>query len=529
MRWLLIVFSTVLVSSALLGPAQAQSFPVEDPILEAIWHEGMNGSEVRTLAQVLADSIGPRLTGSPALEAASDWLIRLYDGWGVEARKEQYGTWRGWRRGPTHIDLLEPRVRTLDGTMLAWSRGTQGLVEGGVVALPDLSGRDALLRWLPNVRDNFVLLSAPEPSCRPASNWQEHGGDRALAEFLERRRAVQLTWTRRVANLGFRGNQRGQLIEMLEEAGALGFLTAYWSTGWGANKVFSLELVFEAGSESVPAIHLSCEDYGLVFRLTENQQSPRVRLSAESEDLGEVPVYNTIAELEGTEYPDEYVILSAHLDTWDGSSGATDNGTGTVMMLEAMRILSQVYPNPKRTILVGHWAGEEQGLNGSRAFASDHPEITENLRALFNQDNGTGAIESISMQGLTEAGAHFGRWLSRIPAELAGEIDLLLPGNPGAGGSDHLAFICSGLPAFNLRAADFDYWAYTWHTDIDTYDKISFRNLRRNATLVAMLAYLASEDDQPIPLDRRINVRSTRDGRRADWLSCAEAERSSGR
>src|SRR5216117_3598812 len=108
-------------------------------------------------------------------------------------------------------------------------------------------------------------------------------------------------------------------------------------------------------------------------------------------------------------------MLSAHFDSWDGGSGATDNGTGTITMLEAMRILKTVYPNPKRTIIAGHWSGEEEGLVGSRSFAADHPEIVKGLQAAFNQDNGTGRISTISMQGLVGAGEHFAGWLSRVP------------------------------------------------------------------------------------------------------------------
>src|SRR6185503_7401863 len=114
--------------------------------------------------------------------------------------------------------------------------------------------------------------------------------------------------------------------------------------------------------------------------------------------------FNTIAELKGSQKPDEYVLLSAHFDSWDGGSGATDNGTGTIAMMEAMRILKTVYPNPKRTIVIGHWSGEEQGLNGSRAFAADHPEIVKGLQALFIQDNGTGRVSNIGGAGVLGAG-----------------------------------------------------------------------------------------------------------------------------
>src|SRR5687768_17907503 len=126
-------------------------------------------------------------------------------------------------------------------------------------------------------------------------------------------------------------------------------------------------------------------------------------------------------------------MLSAHFDSWNKSSGATDNATGTVTMLEAMRILKQAYPRPKRTILVGHWGGEEQGLNGSRAFMADHPEIVSGLQSLFNQDNGTGRVTAISTSGLVNAGEWFGRWLARVPTEITRHITLGVPGNPPGG------------------------------------------------------------------------------------------------
>ena len=188
------------------------------------------------------------------------------------------------------------------------------------------------------------------------------------------------------------------LASALADAGAAGVVTSLWSQGWGVDKIFGTR------ATKAPVVDVSCEDYGLLFRLAERKQSPVVRLEAQSEALGEQPVFNTIAEIRGSEKPDEYVMLSAHFDSWDGASGATDNGTGTITMLEAARLLSIAYPKPKRTIIIGHWSGEEQGLNGSRAWAADHPEVVQHLQALFNQDNGTGRIQTISTQGLTRRG-----------------------------------------------------------------------------------------------------------------------------
>jgi carboxypeptidase Q len=472
----------------------AQQFTSNDPVIRRIWSEGMDRSQTYALAQTLMDSIGARLTGSPSIKAGNDWLVSKYSSWGILARNEQYGTWNGWRRGPTHIDLMAPRVRSLEGTMLAWSPGTKGALDGGVVILPDVADQTAFEAWLPQAKSKFVLTSLPEPTCRPDANWKEFATPESFARMQAERDSARRGWTQRIQKTG--SNAR-ELPKRLEGAGAKGIITSLWSQGWGVTKVFN------ARTTQVPTVELSCEDYGLVYRLAEHNQGPVVRVNATAEPLGEIPVFNTIAEIKGTENPNEYVVLSAHFDSWDGGSGATDNGTGTITMLEAMRILKSVYPNPRRTIMVGHWSGEEEGLIGSRSFAADHPEIVKGLQAVFNQDNGTGRISNISMQGLLGAGEHFASWLSRVPLEITRNIQLQLPGNPGGGGSDYASFICYGAPGFSLGSNSWDYGTYTWHTGRDTFDKIVFDDLRNNATLVAMLAYLASEDPVTVPREQR--------------------------
>jgi hypothetical protein len=515
----LAVAAALLAAAALVRPVPlaAQSFATDDPVLRRIWEEGMERSQVEALAQTLLDSIGPRLTGSPGLRAAQEWAVATYRRWGIEARNEQYGTWRGWRRGITHIDLLRPRVRTLEGTMLAWSPGTRGPVTGPVVALPDVRSPAEFEAWLPQAKGKFVLVSFPQPTCRPDENWERWATPESLERMQVARRAALEAWNARIRATGV---PERELPARLERAGALGILTSRWSQGWGVNKVF------DARTERVPSLDLSCEDYGLLFRLAERNQGPVIRVEAEAEFLGEVPVFNTIAVLPGTERPDEYVLLSAHFDSWDGASGATDNGTGTVTMMEAMRLLKAAYPNPKRTILAGHWGGEEQGLNGSRAFAADHPEIVAGLQALFNQDNGTGRVTTISMQGLVDAGAHFGRWLARVPQEITRHITLGLPGTPGGGGSDYASFICHGAPAFSLSSLGWDYGTYTWHTNRDTFDKIAFDDVKNNAVLTAMLAYLAAEDPERVPRERRILPSDPRSGEPREWPACRPARRS---
>lgn len=493
--------------------APAQTWPTNDPVLRRIWDEGMTEkSQVAGLAQVLSDSIGPRLSGTPGFLAATDWVAARYAGWGIPARKEQYGTWRGWKRHYTHADLVAPRERTLDATLLAWSPGTSRPVEGAVVVVPELADSVAARAWLPNVKGKFVLLSAPEITCRPDENWERLARPASVTAMKAARDSVRRFWNSRAQRLG------RNPIAALEGAGAAGVVTSLWSGGWGVNKIFG------TNTRTLPVLDASCEDYGLLHRLAANGQGPRMRLDARSEELPDAPMFNVVGELKGREKPDEYVLLSAHLDSWDSASGATDNGTGTVMMMEAMRLLKAAYPNPKRTILVGHWGGEELGLVGSRAFSEDHKEVVNGLQAAFNQDNGTWRIEYIRMMGFTGAGAHFGRWFSPLPPEISRLIDLDIPGVPETGGSDHMSFLCAGAPAFRLQSNYPDYRQYTWHTNLDTFDKLVIDDLKNNATLAAMLAYQASEDPVRVPRDQRELGAGT--GGVMAWPSCSPAPRS---
>ncbi len=507
------------VLATLAAPASAQTFATENPVLRRIWTLGMDSSQVYRLAQTLTDSVGPRLTGTPGQKAAHDWAVAQYRSWGIEARQEQYGTWRGWRRGVTHVDLIAPRVRTLEGTMLAWSAGTRGPVEGPVVILPEqLADSNALRGWLPQVRGKFVAISFAEPTCRPNRQMQEFA---VTTQWWDRFRAerdtAKMRFNRRVNAVARNANN---LRAQLEAAGARGILQSGWSLDYGVNKIFGTNI------ERIPTIDLSCEDYGLVYRLAANNQGPVVRVNATAEFLGNVPTWNTIAEIKGSEKPNEYVMLSAHFDSWESSSGATDNATGTVTMMEAMRLLKAAYPNPKRTILVGHWSGEEQGLNGSRAFAKDHPEIVSGLQALFNQDNGTGRVQNISAQGLVGAGQHLASWLAVIPSEITNNIRLTIPGSPGGGGSDYASFICAGAPAFNLSSLDWGYGTYTWHTNRDTFDKIVIDEVKNNAVLTAMLVYMASEDPARVPRERRsVMPRSPFSGNVQNWPECRDGAR----
>jgi hypothetical protein len=375
----------------------------------------------------------------------------------------------------------------------------------------------AFQKWLPSVKGKYVMISTPQITGRPEYNWEEFATPESFAKMKEDRTAMNEAWNERLRNTG---EGRRELPIALEEAGALGIITSYWSQGFGANKIFS------ASTKKVPTVDLSLEDYGLLFRLAESGQKPMINLNAQSKETGVSPTFNTIAEIKGTEKPDEYVMLSAHFDSWDGGTGATDNGTGTIMMMEVMRVLKVVYPNPKRTILVGHWGSEEQGLNGSRAYVEDNPEMMAKIQVLFNQDNGTGRVANVAGQGFVDSYEYLGRWMNKVPRDITKDIETTFPGNPGGGGSDYASFVAAGVPAFNLSSLNWSYFNYTWHTNLDTYDKIVFDDVQNNVIMAAIMVYMASEESEQV--NREIRIPLDRIGNPTAWPSLRSPTRKGG-
>ena len=499
------------------SPVTAQD---TNQIVDNIIKEATENSQLEKLGHQLLDFIGPRLVGTPEMKQAHDWAVTTYKSWGIDAENEQYGEWKGWQRGITHIDMVHPRVRSLNGMQLAWSPSTgRKPVEAEVVLLPEAQDSSAFAGMLSQVKGKLVMISMPQMTGRPDYNWEEFATEASFDKMKKEREEQQEAWRTKMNNTGYNGRT---LPEALEKAGAVGIITLNWSRGFGANKVFS------ASTKKIPTVDLSLEDYGMVYRLAQSGAKPKLRIAAESKELGAVPAFNTIATIKGTEKPEEYIILSAHFDSWDGATGATDNGTGTLVMMEAMRILKKLYPNPKRTIIAGHWGSEEQGLNGSRAYVKDHPEVVENLQALFNQDNGTGRVVNLSGGGFLHAYDYLGRWMEAVPTEYKNEIEYNFPGTPAGGGSDYASFVAAGAPAFNLSSLNWSYWNYTWHTNLDTYDKIVFDDVRNNAILTAILAYMASEDPEKTSRERSTLPKNPRTGEQMTWPEPRDATRRGG-
>ena len=494
-----------------------------DEVVEKMIDEVYNNSQVEKLSHELFDVIGPRLVGTPQMKNAHDWAVNKYESWGIKSYLHEWGVWRGWERGITHIDMLKPRVRTLAGRQLAWSPSTSKRgVTAELTKVPQINNKEDFEQWLKTVKGKFILVSQNQITGRPDSQWEEYSTEESFEKMKKDRDKISEDW---YSNIRKSGYGYRDISKAFEDAGAVGLISSYWSKAFGANKVFS------ARTDKIPNVDLNLEDYTMLYRMVENGINPTVKIISTSTEHGIVPTFNTIAEIKGVEKPNEYVILSAHFDSWDGSQGTTDNGTGTIVMMEAMRILKKFYPNPKRTIMVGHWGSEEQGLNGSRAFVEDYPKIVENTQAVFNQDNGTGRVVSISGQGFLNSYDYLSRWLSAVPQDVTKHIETDFPGMPGSGGTDHASFVAAGVPAFNLSALDWEYWNYTWHTNLDSYDKIVFDDLKNNVILTAILAYKASEDNEKASRERRIlpkssiNPRTGRPMRSRGWPSVRKPNR----
>ncbi|WP_199750483.1 M20/M25/M40 family metallo-hydrolase [Gynurincola endophyticus] len=512
---LLFTGAAAIAQPTMMGRGQQQQL---DPIIEKMTKEAKESSQLKSLAHHLLDKIGPRLTGTPQMKMANDWVAEKYKEWGIKAELQKTGEWTGWERGITHIDLITPRSNSLHGRQLAYSPTTNGkTVNGEVVVIPEVADKAAFDKWLGTVKGKFVLISQVPVSGRSDVNWKEFGTQESIDNNRKEQLESTQAWMKRITNSGY---TNATLVGALENAGAAGVIICNWSREFGANKVFS------ATTKKVPHLDLSVEDYGMLFRLAESGSKPTIAVRAESKHTANVPMFNTIATIPGTEKPNEYVILSAHLDSWDGATGATDNGTGTITMMEAARILKKYYPNPKRTIIIGHWAFEEGGLNGSRAFVEDHPQIVKNVQAVFNQDNGTGRVVDVSGSGFLHSYSYITRWLNQVPNEVRQHIKSTFPGSPAGGGSDHSSFIAAGAPAFSLSSLSWGYGTITWHTNLDTYDKIVWDDVTNNVILTAALAYLASEDPEKTSNEKAILPSNPRTGQPGQWPAQASPKRS---
>ena len=439
--------------------------------------QALNRSEVMQNLQHLSDVIGPRLSGSPAMRRANEWTAGRFKSYGLSATLEPYQFGVTWERGPATLRLVAPFSRAITAHSWAWTEGTGGKTVAGPVILADLSTPESLAVYRNKVKGAWVLPRAPYPVWNPDGPEKTMADSTRLAEQL-RLRALATADTSPAA-VAARRQFAVDLPYVLKAAGALGTLID------GAKEH---GLMTMSGSPNrfapLPSLVISNEDYAMLARQIGAGAKPRVEARIENR-MGKDPVqqWNTVAEIRGSELPGQVVILGAHLDSWDLGTGVTDNGTGSMVVLDAARAIARSEVKPKRTIRFILFSGEEQGLLGSRAYAEAHSETADSIQAVLVLDNGTGAITGQPVQGRADLEQLWRQLLEPVAALDADSVR-----NASKSGTDHLSFLPYGVPGFNFDQLRRGY-NHTHHSETDTYDKAVAGDLKQATAVMAVTAY----------------------------------------
>jgi Zn-dependent M28 family amino/carboxypeptidase len=431
----------------------------------------------------LTTQIGPRLTGSPQLDRASHWTEEQFRGLGLgNAHLESWSIANAWTRGPASGRVTSPAVHELTMATMGWSPGTNGTAKGELIAM-DAEKPEDLEKYKGKLGGKIVLFGKPremEPPMDPMlTPWGEgtvpvmHAKEDKPIDF----RAYMAT--RRAA------------LKLLQDEKAAAMLLGS-DKMYGLLNMTTLSREYQAGT--LPAAFLAREDYLLLWQL-QAAGPVQMELNIQGTLSGKpVGVYNTVAEIRGVEKPDEVVILCAHLDSWDLGTGATDDGTGTAAVLEAARALQKLGVKPKRTIRFVLFTGEEQGLNGSRAYVAAHKEELPKVSGVLVHDTGTGKVLTIGLMG----NYNVRETIDRVVYPLAESAGIMEPTLRSEGGQDHVPFDEAGVPGFWCvqDPADYD---KTHHSQADTLDRVKWDELAQGAEVLAVFAYNVAQLPELLP------------------------------
>jgi len=457
------------------APLAAQS-TVDTAGIGAVMDQALNRSEVMQNLEYLADNIGPRLSTSPAMRRANDWTAGRFTAYGLTAHLESYEFGVPWTRGTATLRITAPFNREITAHSWAWTEGSRGKTVAGPVVLTDVSTPESLAVYKDKVKGAWILPRAPFLVWNPDGPAQTPEDS---LRFEEQRKLRNAAFADTSAPAVMKRRQyQLDLPYILRSAGALGTLI-------DGSKEHALMTM--SGSPTrvapLPSMVISHEDYTLFTRLIGKGVTPRVEGKVEN-TLGHSPVqqWNTVAEIEGTQKPGEVVILGAHLDSWDLGTGTTDNGTGSMVVLEAARALARSGVKPKRTIRFILFSGEEEGLLGSRAYAESHAKEADSIQAVLVLDNGTGAVTGQALQGRTDLA---GLWHQLLAPLASLKADSVRDANKN--GTDHLSFLPYAVPGFNFDQISRGY-DHTHHSQTDTYDHAVEGDLKQASAVMAVTA-----------------------------------------
>lgn len=495
----------LMLSGALTLTAQSTPESIDLAALQKIKEEGLDRSQVMDIAWWLTDRYGPRLTNSPQMRAAADWAVKKMTEWGVVNVKQEpwaapFG--RGWSNERTVLHVLKPEPWPVIAYARAWTPGTGGPVIADAVLAPltteadldkfkgQLKGKVVLLQ---PTREVKLLWEAPatrftdkqldEMSMQPMPRQGARGGPPNVAA----QRAFQ---AKRNAFLLAEG-----VVAVLEPGSGMGDSGSVLVASGGSR---------DAKDPPVPAqLSVAAEHYNRIARLLEHKQPVSIEVDVRNTFTTDVTTFNIVGEIPGTDKADEVVMIGAHFDSWHAGTGATDNAAGSAVMMEVMRILKQSGVTLRRTVRIGLWTGEEQGLIGSREYVKAHfgdPETMQlkpehaKLAGYYNMDNGSGAYRGVYLQGNEAVAPIFRQWMAAF--NNMGMTHLTIR---NTGGTDHLSYNAVGLSGFQFIQDDLQYGTRTHHTNLDVYDQLVADDLMKNAVITAAFVYQTANRDQMLP------------------------------
>ncbi len=494
----------------------AQERP-DEAMLWKIRQEATNRSQILQTVHVLTDVYGPRLPGSPNLKAAGEWAVQQMTSWGLKnGRLEPWDFGRaGWANERVTAHLTSPVKDALVVEVLAWTPGTTGVARGQAVQItlptrPNATDMATFLQGIKSTISGKIVLVGPHQSVPVTFNGVPLRREDADVVALLNAPPAQGPGgggpPQQRADDPQRPLTNAQIQEQLNQFLLTnGALVRINDAGRDHGQIRAFDNPTRDITKAPPTVVMRNEDYGRISRLLADKRQVELEFEIVNRSYPEGrTAYNAIAEIPGTDKADEVVMLGGHLDSWHAATGATDNAIGCSVMMEAVRILTAIGAKPRRTIRVALWSGEEQGLLGSQAYVRQHFGTFEDqkaeyskLSAYFNMDSGTGRI-----RGLTAFGpAATGDVLRQATASFKdlGMLGATTTRSRGAGGTDSTSFNAAGLPGINTVLDPIQYQTYTWHTNLDTYERIVEDDVKKAAIVIAGAVYHLAMRDELLP------------------------------
>jgi len=518
----LVLVCMVLAFSSAAQQEKAEKVDLE--MISRIRNEGFHNSKVMEIASGLMDGIGARLTGSPNMKRANEWTRDKLTEFGLaNAHLEPWSPFgRGWSNEYINVRMIAPDVAPLIAYAKAWTPGTSGEVRGSVVHVRIASPQD-YARYKGKLAGKIIFFGDEADIKLSSEPLSQRHTDKSLAEIGQYQIPAERN-NARIGDFAQRARDLRAIAKFFEDEKVLALVDHGRGPIYGGTVFVQSGGSHKVGQTSnLTQISIAGEHWNRIARLADRNVDVQLELNVKNTFFDDaLTQWDTIAEIPGSDKKDEVVMLGAHLDSWHGGTGATDNGAGSVVMMEAVRILKVLGVKPRRTIRIGLWSGEEQGLLGSQWYVAQHfgsrpeskdperkgdPTVTRRdagpmtlkpeqakVSAYFNVDNGSGKIRGVYLQENAGVAPIFEAWIK--PFSDLGMNTLTMR---NTGGTDHLSFDAVGIPGFQFIQDQLEYDSRTHHSNMDVYDRLQPEDLKQAAVIVASFVYMTAQRDQMLP------------------------------